>query len=96
VCADVSYIADKICDAHCSDKRKTLYYYYINLALWITVTNSCHREREKERETATLHILIFLVVMPWNLIDKYQHFIRNYYLKRSGEIGANRFFEILV
>ena len=65
-------------------------------ALWITVTNSCHIEREKKRERATLHTLIFLVVMPWNLVDKYQNFIRNCYLKRSGEDGANRFFEVLV
>jgi hypothetical protein len=44
VCTDVGHIADKICDAHCSDKRKTLYY-YISLALWNTVINSCHREK---------------------------------------------------
>ena len=72
------------------------YYYYISLTLWITVTNSCHTEREKEGERATLHTQMFLVVMPWNLIDKYQHFIRNCYLEHSGEVGANRFFEMLV
>jgi hypothetical protein len=72
--------------------------YYISLALWITVTNSCHRERlggeggrEGGGERATLHILIFLVGMSCNLVHKYQHC-----LNRSGEDGANRFFEMLV
>jgi hypothetical protein len=54
------------------------------------------REGEEGRERETLHILIFLVVMPCNLVDKHQHFIRNCYLNHSGEDGANRFFEMLV
>ena len=88
VYTDVGCITDKICHTPFCDTRKTLYYYK-SLALWITVTNSYHREKKR----ATLHTLIFLVVMPCNLVDKYE---LNCYLNRSGENGVTRIFEMLV